>query len=362
MTNERVLQFRIGMFVIVAGLVLAMLIIWFGESPALFRDHRYLVVHYAQAPGVSEGIPVRKSGIRVGEVAAIQFDERPDQPDGVLVTLSIDNRYRLRAGSTPRITRGLIGDVWVDMLPGDSQETLITSRTPESAMKYIVEGTITPDPAHALEAATDAFADVKGTLKAIEVAALGLNEITKKADKIDTFLTKIGNLSDDVRGVIGGSEIGPTLKNFSTAAEALGGTFDADTQMNLRESIKQLSTSTARLDKILNDVAPMAADLGLGPSEVPVTSLGQTLARAGRIVYSLQLLSEPLQDPKGKLNPNGSIQKLLTSAELYNNINSVATGANRALALTERVLSNFNRFAERVANDPAAIGRGALSR
>ena len=106
----------------------------------------------------------------------------------------------------------------------------------------------------------------------------------------------------------------------------------------------------------------MAADLGLGPSEVPVTSLGQTLARAGRIVYSLQLLSEPLQDPKGKLNPNGSIQKLLTSAELYNNINSVATGANRALALTERVLSNFNRFAERVANDPAAIGRGALSR
>ena len=36
--NERVMQFRIGMFVIVAGLVLTMMIVWFGESPSLFRD------------------------------------------------------------------------------------------------------------------------------------------------------------------------------------------------------------------------------------------------------------------------------------------------------------------------------------
>ena len=38
--NERVMQFRIGMFVIVAGLVLTMLIVWFGESPALLRERR----------------------------------------------------------------------------------------------------------------------------------------------------------------------------------------------------------------------------------------------------------------------------------------------------------------------------------
>ena len=35
--NERVMQFRIGVFVIVAGLVLAMLLVWFGETPELFR-------------------------------------------------------------------------------------------------------------------------------------------------------------------------------------------------------------------------------------------------------------------------------------------------------------------------------------
>src|SRR5687768_4934819 len=113
--NERVLQFRIGMFVIVAGLVLTMLVVWFGESPALFRQHAYLTVHFPEAPGVAEGIPVRKSGIRIGEVVAIAFDDRAGQPDGVLVTLALEKKYSLRAGSAPRITRSLIGDVAIDM-------------------------------------------------------------------------------------------------------------------------------------------------------------------------------------------------------------------------------------------------------
>ena len=45
-----------------AGLVLTMLIVWFGESPLILRDHVYLTVHYREAPGVAEGTPVRKSG------------------------------------------------------------------------------------------------------------------------------------------------------------------------------------------------------------------------------------------------------------------------------------------------------------
>ena len=65
-----------------------------------------------------EGVPVRKSGIRIGEVMAIAFDERPDQPDGVIVTLALERKYKLREGSVPRLTRSLIGDVTIDMLPG----------------------------------------------------------------------------------------------------------------------------------------------------------------------------------------------------------------------------------------------------
>src|SRR5581483_8178543 len=99
--NERVMQFRIGLFVIVSGLVLTMMVVWFGETPSLLRDQVYLKVRYAEAPGVLEGVPVRKSGIRIGEVMAIAFDERPNQPDGVIVTLALERRYHVREGSVP---------------------------------------------------------------------------------------------------------------------------------------------------------------------------------------------------------------------------------------------------------------------
>src|SRR5271163_4557223 len=95
--NERLMQFRIGMFVIVAGLVLTMMIVWFGESPAILRDQVYLRVHYADAPGVIEGVPVRKSGIRIGEVFSTAFDDRHGR-EGVIVTLALERRYKLHEG------------------------------------------------------------------------------------------------------------------------------------------------------------------------------------------------------------------------------------------------------------------------
>src|SRR5262249_54643395 len=163
--NERVMQFRIGMFVIVAGLVLTMLIVWFGESPSLLREHVYVIARYDEAPGVAEGIAVRKSGIRVGEVYSIAFDERPNQPDGVLVTLSRDRKSRIKAGAVPRISRSLIGDVSIDLLPGSGPGLIRTSESPSTAP--VIEGAVAPDPAKALAAATQAFEKVGGTLKSI---------------------------------------------------------------------------------------------------------------------------------------------------------------------------------------------------
>lgn len=371
MSNERTLQFRIGLFVIAAGLVLFLLIVWFGEVPSLLQDHRYLVVHYEQAPGIAEGIPVRKNGIRVGEVAAIQFDERPGQPDGVLVTLSLDGRFRLRAGSVPRLTKGLIGDVWIDFLPGDSNEPLATSRTPELAMRAIVEGTVTADPTNALAAATDAFQDVKGTLKAIETAANGLAAMTDNAKDLDEFLItfrdmgqKVGRLADRADMILGenSADIKPMVVSMRTAIDSFNSAFDPKTQANLRTTASELAASTTRLNKVLEDIAPLAADLSGTAAHTPTTVIGQTLSRASRIVYNLQLLAEALNDGKGKLNTNGTLQRLVMQSDLYDSINALSGNANRVLTIAERALTNFGRFAERIANDPAIISRGALSR
>ena len=119
----------------------------------MLRDQVYVKVHYAEAPGVLEGVPVRKSGIRIGEVAAIAFDDRPNQPDGVLVTLALERKYKIREGSVPRLTRSLIGDVTIDLLPGTGDRPP-HDRPTRPADAPIIEGDVAPDPSKALAAAT----------------------------------------------------------------------------------------------------------------------------------------------------------------------------------------------------------------
>lgn len=367
--NERVMQFRIGMFVIVAGLVLTMLIVWFGESPSLFRAKVYVTVHYAEAPGVSEGIPVRKSGIRVGEVASIRFDDRPGQPDGVLVTMALDRKYTIRAGSVPRITRALIGDVSIDLLPGTGEGPLPTSDRQASAP--VIEGTVAPDPSNALASATEAIQEVRGTLASIDEAAKGIASMTKKAGNIDEFLTtfrdmgrKVTTLAEDLDQMTkaAGGDFPTAVANIKILTDKLNTTLDDKTRADIQVTMRQLASSTGRLDRVLTDFQPVARDLGQEPGRAPTTNLGQAVMRFNRITYDLALLTGQLGDGRGHLNPNGSLQKLVLSPELYDNFNRMALSAREVMGSAKSALGHFNRFAERIANDPGAIGRGALQR
>lgn len=372
--NERVMQFRIGMFVIVAGLVLTMLLVWFGESPALFQDHVFVTVHFKEAPGIAVGIPVRKSGIRIGQVAAIEFDRRPDAGDGVLATLALERKYRIAAGSLPRLSRALIGDVSIDVLPGptDSPTDLMTSDSPGESMAEgrIIEGTVAPDPALALAAATEAFTRAGSTLNAIEQAAQGIASVTTKAEALDQFLTtwrdtgkRLGELSNRVDAVIAESqsEIKPTIEEVRMAAGRFNATLDDPTRKYLQTTATNLATSSARLNEVLADFAPLADDLGAPAGQKPVTQFGQTVQRINRMTYDLGLLTTALVDPSGrKLNPNGTLQRLVLQADLYDNLNRTILSVQDVFSALKPAVRAFGEFAERIARDPSAISRGAL--
>jgi phospholipid/cholesterol/gamma-HCH transport system substrate-binding protein len=374
--NERIMQFRLGMFVIVAGLVLTMMIIWFGESPSILRDQIYLKVHFTEAPGVVEGVPVRKSGIRIGQVFDVAFDERPGQPDGVLVTLALERRYKLREGSVPRITRSLIGDISIDMLPSSGAAPLPSSSSPRNAP--VVEGEVAPDPSKALAAATTAFESAGDTLKAINEAASGLSRISKSADKIDTFLTtwdETGkNVSHAGRNVSKAAEsldrfikaneadFQPALANVRQVAQKLNDTIDPRTQDSLKTGLDKFASAAARLDSGLAEIEPALRELGGPVNQKPVTDIGQAVRRINVLAADIELLTSKLRNGQGGLNSEGTLQRLLTQAELYDNFNAMAVSANQALQQLKGVLASLRAFADKVSRDPGSIGRGALSR
>ena len=366
--NERVMQFRIGMFVIVAGLVLGMMIVWFGESPSLFRDHAFVKVRYSEAPGVAEGISVRKSGIRIGEVLSVNFDETPNRPEGVIVVLSLERKYKLRKDSVARITRSLIGDVVIDMMPGESTEFIKYGDT--AAVAPEITGDVTPDPSKALAAATAAFEKVGGTLTAIETAANGFSKVAQKANNLDEFINTIGDTGRNIstaakslnRVILENeADIRPAVVNLRQVSDRLNAAISPETAAEFKTLTDRLNVVSAKLDASLNDIRPVLEDLGATAGRTtPVTNIGQAVLRINRIAADLTALTGSLTDGKGRLNTNGSLQRLVTSPELFDNLSRMALSANGAFDLARPVIKALGVFADRIAKDPGAISRGVL--
>ena len=62
--DPRQQRFRLGLFMLTAVLLLAVLIVLFGGSPRLFTAQNHYTIEFANAPGVAPGTPVRRSGVK----------------------------------------------------------------------------------------------------------------------------------------------------------------------------------------------------------------------------------------------------------------------------------------------------------
>ena len=85
--DERVLQLRVGIFVLLAIIILLALIylnseVWKGQYTVFLKPQT--------APGVKTNTPVRKNGVLIGRVRDVQTLD-----DAVTIALRIDNDERI---------------------------------------------------------------------------------------------------------------------------------------------------------------------------------------------------------------------------------------------------------------------------
>ena len=139
--------------------------------------------------------------------------------------------------------------------------------------------------------------------------------------------------------------------------------FTAQTAADLQAAVTRINTVALKLDTALNEIRPLAEDLGATAGKsMPTTNFGLTVLRLNRISSDLSLLTGSLRDEKGHLNSNGTLQRLVTSPELFDNLSRMAFSANGAFDLARPALKSLGVFAEKVARDPGTLTRGALSR
>ena len=108
--DDRVMKFRIGVMVLGAVLVAVILVMMFGRISSPFQRIYTICVKFPSVSGLSAGAPVRKNGIRIGEVSKIELAA----DDQVLVTLRLNANYRIGQDETCWLRKSLLGDAWLE--------------------------------------------------------------------------------------------------------------------------------------------------------------------------------------------------------------------------------------------------------
>jgi phospholipid/cholesterol/gamma-HCH transport system substrate-binding protein len=123
MKQTTTVEILVGMFVAAGLAALFMLAMKVSNISTLNKEEGYKVTAYFEnVGGLKVRSPVTASGVTIGRVADIRYDDKQYQ---ALVTLNINNHYRLPEDSSASIfTSGLLGEQYVGLEPGGAENFL----------------------------------------------------------------------------------------------------------------------------------------------------------------------------------------------------------------------------------------------
>ncbi len=118
------LEFAVGAFLLLTLASLLVLAVASTNQRWSMGSQQYiLTAHFTQIGQLRKQAPVKISGVNIGQVSNIALD--PKTFDSV-ITLSLDNQYKNLPADTSAsiLTSGLLGESYINLLPGGDPELL----------------------------------------------------------------------------------------------------------------------------------------------------------------------------------------------------------------------------------------------
>ncbi len=395
------MQFRVGVVVFATMIIGGLLATLNGSTTGSWfpwgRRSFVVGIKVDKAPGVDQNTPVRKNGILIGRVKAIE-----EQTDGMLILAEINSNRPLFAEYVPHIRTTVIGDATIDFefdfrnkrLPADAQPV---------ADGYVFRGAADESP-------FDAIAKFGNLQQDFAEAAHSLNlagtEVSKLAAKLNNTIgdgTNPGNLSRLVETTDRAMrQFEMTLTSFNeilgdgpggvptNVARPLNGQPPLNQQQppastqppsgqemrrKLRDGLNELPDAVRDMRATMNQfrVVLNSAEKNFKNLEGFTEPLGQkgtdiTTALLRAVNGLDQLVTDFNTITQAVGNRRGTIGQLLYDTKAYDNLNILMMNANAVLGdirdLTWRlkpVIYNANIFLDKIATEPGRIITGGLN-
>lgn len=364
--NRQGMQFAIGMVALLGLLGLATMVVWFGELQGVFRVRRTYYVTFTHAMGAEAKAPVRRAGMRIGEIERVDYDEKHSV---VVATVKLEGDNILRDGDEPRLKSGslLTGDVYIDVETRPDMRGRPDRRPIPPGS--VVEGRPPIDIGATAESAQTIVPNANKTLEDLSKASQQWTTVGERATKImDMNEKELNVLLQQSR---------ESVERLNTTLQAFNDTLDKKTQSNIRLTMQNLADAS-------NDLSPL-----VDSSRKTIDQISSTTKKLDEVANNLQTATKPLAERSDSTSKNleltsrnmaqasedmasmlrrfdaseGTLKRLLNDPRLYQNLDESALKLNRSLTELEFVLKDLSVFADKIARHPGELGvQGVLTK
>jgi len=271
--DEKKLAYTVGLFTLFALLILFFGYSWLSEY---FESRKYteIRVSFPNAANIEIGSPVTILGVQKGRVGSIEVKETK-----VDLILEVKLDFPLKQGTRFLIREtNLMGDVQIEIIPGEKEELLILSQIQQGNESYNLSSLITE--------LSKLVNDFNITLKQIqgdEGLTERINEIFIKSEQVVTKLNK--SLDDNIED----------LDNFLDSVSEL--TMKMNSLLDLNS--ESITSSIATTEKI-------------------ITKMDSTTQKIDLVAADLHQITQ-----KMLIDENNTINRLISDRELYDNLVTV---------------------------------------
>jgi phospholipid/cholesterol/gamma-HCH transport system substrate-binding protein len=345
--DERKMRFRVGVVALATIFVTTTLVLLVRRGPALMQGTYPLTIIFPQAPSVSPDTPVRKFGIRIGQVTKVGFTENDS---GALVEVEINADAPLRIDESFRVTNTLLGDAVIEVIDKDP-DTLPEERIEPNS---ILQGEVRSDPMSVVAkiegGLADTLASVSRTSDEIGVFARRMSDLLgNNEEQVARIVDKMERTIDQLRSTVSSTDqllSDPVLReNLRRAIADL-----PEMLTDARDAIGGLKTTLSGVDRNLANLEGLTRPLGERGGQL-VANLDSAAAKLDEVLTEMQTFSTSLN------NPRSSLGQLVNSPDVYQQINEAATRLNQLTRDFKPIMRDVRIFTDKVATEPSSIIR-----
>ncbi len=288
------MRLQLGLVVMGGAVLLGCMIILFGSMPRFWEKTDTYYAQFEDAPGVGQGTPVRRSGVRVGHVSDIVLDEETGM---VLVHFSLAHPFKLRKYEIPTLTTGLLAnDATVDLVPDAEikDKSIIPAESVVMGKRAATVNSLLQNASGVVPKTQDALDEMRKSLQKLEALSPLLQESLKE----------VRDLAKEVRTAVPELKEGVlvTFKQYEVLGKQAN-EYLPKMQASLDKGIADIRDTAKAATATFKDIEKIGSDIGAAARQI-----GGTAERADRFIQqNSDKLSKTIDSTNETINRIGSL-------------------------------------------------------